>query len=504
MISEKHLVAVVGAGNWGKNHVRVFRELGVLRSVVELSPALRDKISNEYPDVTVWDNLDAVLGDPSVKGVVIATPAPTHCQLAKAALLAGKDVLIEKPMTLSTKEAEELTALAEKEQRVLMVGHLLLYKAQVAKMVETVKQGTIGTVKFVELRRTKLGKVRSQENVMWSFSPHDVAVLLALVDSSVQKVSAVGLNMIQQNVADDVRLTVEFASGAQALVHASWIWPEDERKTVVIGTEGMLVYDEHENKVWLHRKQVQPDLSITDKGREELSVDNRDALMSEAAHFLECIQTRQTPLTDGRQGIEVTKVLVEGDKAVEKPAAKDYFVHESAYVDEPCKIGKGTQIWHFSHVMKNTEIGENCRIGQNVLVANGVKIGNGVKIQNNVSVYEGVVLEDYVFCGPSMVFTNVRTPRSEFPRNTTNDYIETRIKRGASIGANATIVCGTTLGKCAFVGAGSVVTKDVPDYAVVYGNPATIKGWACACGDVMAGPDAKELKCDRCKTEWTR
>ena len=177
---------------------------------------------------------------------------------------------------------------------------------------------------------------------------------------------------------------------------------------------------------------------------------------------------------------------------------KKYFVHETSVVDEGALIGEGTHIWHFSHISKGAEIGTQCNLGQNVFVAGNVKIGNHVKIQNNVSVYEGVTLEDYVFCGPSMVFTNVRTPRCEYPRNTSQDYADTLIKRGASIGANATIVCGTILGKNAFVGAGSTVTKDVPDYAMVYGNPARIRGYMCACGDQIVGADAKELHCERC------
>jgi UDP-2-acetamido-3-amino-2,3-dideoxy-glucuronate N-acetyltransferase len=160
-----------------------------------------------------------------------------------------------------------------------------------------------------------------------------------------------------------------------------------------------------------------------------------------------------------------------------------FYSHPSAFIDEGAKIGRGTKIWHYSHVMPKVEIGENCSIGQNVFVANGVKIGNGVKIQNNVSVYEGVVLEDFVFCGPSMVFTNVQTPRSEFPRNTSNDYVQTIVKRGASIGANSTIVCGVTLNECAFVAAGAVVTKDVPAFAMVAGVPARIMGWMSAYGD---------------------
>ena len=178
---------------------------------------------------------------------------------------------------------------------------------------------------------------------------------------------------------------------------------------------------------------------------------------------------------------------------------KPYFAHESSYVDQPSEIGSGTKIWHFSHVMAGATIGERCSIGQNVVISPRVRIGNNVKIQNNVSVYEGVVLEDDVFCGPSMVFTNVTTPRSGTPRNTSADYAETLVKRGASIGANATIVCGNTLGEFAFVGAGSVVTKDVPPYAMVYGNPARVRGYACECGVKLdfANDRAACTQCER-------
>lgn len=163
----------------------------------------------------------------------------------------------------------------------------------------------------------------------------------------------------------------------------------------------------------------------------------------------------------------------------------NYFAHESAYIDEGAEIGEGTKIWHFCHVFGKAKIGSNCNLGQNVVVSNNVVIGNNCKIQNNVSLYEGVILEDYVFCGPSMVFTNVKTPRCEYPRNTSNDYKRTLVKRGASIGANATIVCGVTLHECAFVAAGAVVTKDVPPYAMVAGVPAKIIGWMSAYGDVL-------------------
>jgi UDP-2-acetamido-3-amino-2,3-dideoxy-glucuronate N-acetyltransferase len=159
-----------------------------------------------------------------------------------------------------------------------------------------------------------------------------------------------------------------------------------------------------------------------------------------------------------------------------------YFKHESAYIDDGCEIGEGTKVWHFSHVQTGAKIGKNCVLGQNVNVGNNVIIGNYVKIQNNVSIYEGVTLEDYVFCGPSMVFTNILDPRSKYPQAGSKYYIKTLVREGASLGANCTIVCGHTVGRFAFVGAGAVVTKDIPDFALVVGNPSRIVGWVSEAG----------------------
>jgi len=184
--------------------------------------------------------------------------------------------------------------------------------------------------------------------------------------------------------------------------------------------------------------------------------------------------------------------------SVSQLGTKPFFVHESSYVDEPSDIGEGTKIWHFSHVMGNATIGARCIIGQNVVIGPHVKIGNNVKIQNNVSVYEGVELEDDVFCGPSMVFTNVNTPRSGTPRNTSAHYLRTLVRRGASIGANATIVCGNSIGEFGFVGAGSVVTSDVPAYALVYGNPARVHGFACQCGVKLQFDGNQRSQCSEC------
>lgn len=179
----------------------------------------------------------------------------------------------------------------------------------------------------------------------------------------------------------------------------------------------------------------------------------------------------------------------------------EYFVHESSYVDDGSQIGAGTKIWHFCHIMPRAKIGERCNIGQNVLVSSDVTIGNNVKIQNNVSLYTGVVVEDDVFLGPSMVFTNVINPRSHVSRK--DEYKTTLVRKGASIGANATIVCGTTLGKYCFVGAGAVVTKDVPDYALVYGSPARVRGWMCQCGEQLKFEDDRAV-CKRCNDVYRK
>lgn len=181
---------------------------------------------------------------------------------------------------------------------------------------------------------------------------------------------------------------------------------------------------------------------------------------------------------------------------------KNYFVHESSYIDNPCRIGQGTKIWHFSHIMSNAKIGENCNIGQNVVISPDVILGNGVKIQNNVSIYTGVICEDDVFLGPSCVFTNVINPRSFITRK--DEYKTTLIKKGATIGANATIICGHTIGRYALIGAGAVVTRDVPDYALLVGSPAQIIGHVCKCGERLAFNEAEQARCTACAEQYNK
>jgi UDP-2-acetamido-3-amino-2,3-dideoxy-glucuronate N-acetyltransferase len=230
-----------------------------------------------------------------------------------------------------------------------------------------------------------------------------------------------------------------------------------------------------------------------------------EPLRVECQHFLECISTRHAPNTDGENGVRVLRILQASERSLNDHgqvlplanATPSYFVDPTARVDQPVSIGAGTHIWHYSHVMANCEIGDNCNLGQNVHVAPRVRIGNNVKIQNNVSLYTGVELEDDVFCGPSMVFTNVINPRSFINRK--NEYQRTLVQRGATLGANSTIVCGVTIGQYAFVGAGAVVTRDVPDYALVVGSPAKQIGWMCSCG-IRLEVSRDQGQCESCGT----
>ena len=229
-----------------------------------------------------------------------------------------------------------------------------------------------------------------------------------------------------------------------------------------------------------------------------------EPLKAECRHFIECVGEHKTPNTDGENGLRVLKILHLASESIRRHGQPtpfvqqkrpNYYVDPAAIVDPPSEIGEGTKIWHFSHIMSNCRIGRGCNLGQNVHVASGVRIGNNVKIQNNVSLYAGVELEDDVFCGPSMVFTNVTTPRSHVNRR--SEYSKTLVKRGASLGANSTIVCGVTVGRYAFVAAGAVVTKDVSDHAMVAGVPARRIGWACECG-VRLTESSGIWSCARC------
>jgi UDP-2-acetamido-3-amino-2,3-dideoxy-glucuronate N-acetyltransferase len=510
-------IACIGAGYWGKNLVRNFNELGALSWVCDADPHRRAQLAMEYPNTRLTDSFDQVLSDADVDGVAIATPAVTHADLVQRALLAGKDVFVEKPLSLSVEEAQKLVALASDRRLILMVGHLLWYHPAVLKLKQLVNDGDLGRIRYIYSNRLNLGKIRREENILWSFAPHDISVILGLVGEMPDAVLAQGGNYLHDQIADVTVSMLSFPSGVKAHIFVSWLHPFKEQKLIVVGDRQMAVFDDvaSENKLVLYPHSItwRNHLPISAKAKAVVvPVQSIEPLKEECLHFLQCMQTRNVPRTDGAEGLRVLRVLQEGQSAlqrqtltagaVDRPQSR-YFIHESAFVDDEVEIGEGTTIWHVSHILKNSRIGRDCRIGQNVVVGPNVNIGNGVKIQNNVSVYEGVTLEDDVFCGPSMVFTNVYNPRSQIRRM--DELRTTIVRRGATLGANCTIVCGVIIGRYAFIGAGAVVTKNVPDFALIVGNPGRIAGWMCSCGNriVFNGADSPGI-CKSCQCRYIK
>lgn len=500
-------VAVVGCGYWGKNLVRNFHELGSLGAICDVEPSQLNALQQQY-GVPACDSYPELLRMPHVQGIVIAAPAVQHYALARQALEAGKDVFVEKPLALQVEKAEALTRLAESRKRILMVGHLLHYHPAIRRLKELVRGGALGKIEYIYSSRLNFGKLRTEENILWSFAPHDISAILYLLEEDPLIVSAHGGNYVNPQVADVTLTRCSFASGVTAHIFVSWLYPFKEQKLVVVGSQQMAVFDDtaptrklvlYPHRIdWIDRSPV----ARRSEG-ENVPISADEPLRLECQHFLECILTRRTPDTDGRNGVRVLKVLSASERSLGNEgraeelgrAPRNYSVDPTARVDESAAIGEGTHIWHFSHVMPNCTIGAHCNLGQNVHVAPGVRIGNNVKIQNNVSLYTGVELEDDVFCGPSMVFTNVINPRSHVNRK--KEYRRTLVRRGASLGANSTIVCGVTIGRYAFVGAGAVVTRDVPDYALVVGSPARQIGWMCSCGVRLAVSDG-HAACQSC------
>ena len=512
----KKNIAVVGCGYWGKNLVRNFYELSALHTICDLDETRLKSFQEKFPDLAITNDYKWLLNNSEIEAVVLSIPAITHYKFAKQALFANKDVFVEKPIALQYEEGEELVSLAKQKNKILMVGHILEYHPAIIKLKEMISSGELGKINYIYSNRLNLGKFRTEENILWSFAPHDISVILSLLGEMPSEVSAFGGEYLNQDITDVTITNMTFPSGTKAHIFVSWLHPYKEQKLIVIGDKKMVVFNDvdPENKLfsynhkidWIERLPVpHPEAA------EPIPIEKSEPLKSECQHFLECIESRTAPRTDGQSGLRVLKVLELCQDSLKNKdnlqrflhlEKKEYFVHESSFVDDNVEIGDGTKIWHFSHVQSGSRIGKKCVLGQNVNIGNNVTIGNFVKIQNDVSVYEGVTLEDYVFCGPSMVFTNIIDPRSKYPQVGSKYYRKTLVKEGASLGANCTIVCGNTIGRFAFVGAGSVATKDIPDFALVVGNPARIVGWMSEAGKKLDFDDNGYAKCEKSKKRY--
>ncbi len=521
MDKTKIKVALFGVGYWGKNLARVFSELGSLVTICDSDLEKLKQAKKVFPGINVTASASEVLKDKSIKAVVISTPAESHHRLAKEALLAGKDVFVEKPLALTVEDGIELIELAEKLRKILMVGHLLEYHPAVTKLKELTEKGGLGKIQYIYSNRLNLGKIRREENILWSFAPHDISVMLLLLNEMPEGVSVFGGNYLSHDIADVTISNLSFAGGVKGHIFVSWLHPYKEQKLVVVGDKAMAVFDDVSEKdkllIFNHKIDWIGRIPVPRKqDAQRVNFKTEEPLLLECRHFLDSVKTRNKPKTDGRSALRVLKVLHACQVSLEKHGAytplgstgcsaansNNYYAHPTSTVEELSHIGDGTKIWHYSHIMKGARIGKNCNIGQNVFIGSKTVLGNNVKVQNNVSIYDCIKIEDDVFCGPSVVFTNVINPRSHVSRK--DEYKETTIKKGATLGANSTIVCGVTISEYAFVGAGAVVTKDVPPYALVYGTPAKLKGWMCECGVKLNFNNGSNSTCQKCGNKFIK
>lgn len=326
-------IAVVGAGAWGKNHVRVFSEIPNVRLkyICDSDPSRLTQLQKLYPHSEMVEGAAPILQDPEIKGVVIASSAISHYPLAKASLLAGKDVLVEKPMAMKSEEAKEMAEIAERERRILMVGHLLVYHPVVDRLREMVCSGAMGKIYYIYTQRVNLGVIRQDENALWSFAPHDISVILYLIDEEPVAVTAHGESYIQKGIEDVVFVSLRFSDGKMANIHLSWLDPHKLRKVTIVGSEKMVVFDDMESS---------EKLKIYDKGVKNLSYDTYgeylslrfgditipnvkmvEPLRAEAEHFIQCIESRKEPKTGGRDGLRVINILMAAQQSLANKGA---------------------------------------------------------------------------------------------------------------------------------------------------------------------------------------
>jgi UDP-2-acetamido-3-amino-2,3-dideoxy-glucuronate N-acetyltransferase len=307
-------VAVIGAGYWGVNLVRVFHQLGVLARICDFDRSRLQKLAAEYPDVAGASSYEELLGDPGLDAVAIATPAESHYDLAKAFLQSGKDVFVEKPMTLKADEAQEITAIAERGGRILMVGHLLEFHPAITRLQELIDEGRLGRIEYIYSNRLNLGKVRREENALWSFAPHDISVILLLLKQLPVQVTATGGSYLQPNIADVTVSTMLFGRGTRAHLFVSWLHPYKEQKLVLVGEKRMAVFDDvrKTDKLQLYDKRI--DLVggqfVAERPiAETIEFPPDEPLKLECQHFLNCVQTRRQPKTDGHDAWRVLRVM---------------------------------------------------------------------------------------------------------------------------------------------------------------------------------------------------
>jgi UDP-2-acetamido-3-amino-2,3-dideoxy-glucuronate N-acetyltransferase len=500
-------VGLIGGGYWGKNLIKTFNEIESLHTVCEINEELQKFYKTHYPYVKITGNYDDMLNNSEITSICCSLPAPMHYEFSLRALNAGKHVFIEKPITLNTDHAQHLITVANAKNLHIMVGHLLHYHDSVKLIKQYISDGHLGDIRHIISNRQSHGILRSFENVLWSFAPHDISVALSLVGLQHEKLDITdmtcsGSKSLGTDVHDVVNSSM-MVNGVYVNINVNWLSPYKEQKMTIVGTEGMIVFDDVAKTLVLYDKPTALDTSGTvianKNGKSKIITPESQysPLYNECSHFVNLCKGNVENVTNGNEGLRTLFVLRNFDEILnsknnissdlnsvlsvidedanvpmhtENPS--DFMHHITSEVDEGALIGTNSKIWHWTHITKSAKIGENCNVGQCCYIAG--ELGNGCKIGNGVNVWLGVKCANNVFVAPSVVFTNDINPRCAHSKG--GEYVETIVEEHATIGANSTIRCGIIIGKQSLIGCGAVVTKDVPPYHIVVGNPATSIG----------------------------
>lgn len=508
-------IAVVGLGGRGTTVAAALARLGVLGPLCDVVPEVLLEVGAQHPEVRKFADYLEILATPTVTAVALCSPPGTWDGMVEAALRAGKDVYLDGPLVLPLARGKALLELAAEGRRLVMGGPVTRFAPAAETFLGCLRAGGLGTLRYVHGRHFKAERPGPEALPEAGVSPVLAQLLLDVLEAApVKRLTVRAATWRSATQPDVTEVSFDCHTGTRGLLHTSHVEPRGAFELTAIGTEGAATLRRDETD------RLVLDLVVpgADTPPPSSAGEAREASL---AHFLDAVRTRRPPLQGPDALLALWRFLAAAQRSLDEGGAVDpadtgpvtksappagVYLHPTVQVDGPCDIGPGTKIWHFSKLLGPLKIGRDCSFGQNVVIERGVAIGDNVKVQNNVSIYAGVILEDDVFCGPSMVFTNIGTPRSHYPRK--GQYAVTRVRRGASIGANATVVCGHTLGQYCFVGAGAVVTRDVPDFALVYGNPARVMGFACYCGVRLpfgtAKGECQEAACPECGRRYTR
>jgi UDP-2-acetamido-3-amino-2,3-dideoxy-glucuronate N-acetyltransferase len=454
------MFALIGCGYWGIKIMRTLKHQ--IGTVCENRPDIIDLIKEEFRGVSIEPDWQKLLKNDGIKNVMIALPAELHFKFAKDALLANKNVFVEKPLSIHLSEVEELVKLAEQKGLILMMGHLLHYHPHLNQIKKMVKSGEIGRVLQIRARRMSYGIFRKYDNVLWTVGIHDLSWILSLIDlQSITHSTLKGSNLTNHSNLDMADVTLTTNDGIDVSVSCNWISPHKEQSLVIYGTEGVIYADDVKKEFF--SMDYQGNKTSIEPGEQYLP------LAIECHHFVTCCQTNQEPDTSARRVYPVYQLLDRLERQWQGESA-NHFAHPTATIDAGVKIGQGSKIWHHCHLSNDSSIGRDCSLGQNVYLGDQVVLGDRCRLQNNANVYSGTIAGSDVFFGPNCVITNDKHPRIGFSLN--GEYVRTTIEDHVSIGAGAIIIAGVKLGRGAMIGAGAVVTRDVEPYTLVVGNPA--------------------------------